>query len=51
MDTRNFTYMFWGFFAAWTILCAYVVTLVAREGRIRREIDRLRLMVEEKDRA
>jgi CcmD family protein len=50
MDTRNFTYMFYGFLAAWVILCAYVVSLVARERRIRLELDRLKAVVEEKDR-
>lgn len=50
MDARNFTYMFYGFAAAWAILCAYVVSLAARERRIRRELERLRAMVEEKDR-
>ncbi len=51
MDIRNFTYMFYGFLAAWLILCGYVVSLVARERRIQRELERLRLMVEDKERA
>lgn len=51
MDTRNFTYMFYGFLAAWLVLCAYVVSLVARERKIKRELERLRLMVEDKERA
>jgi CcmD family protein len=46
MDTRNFDYMFYGFTAAWVIIAAYVVTLGAREGRLRRELDRVRKMVE-----
>ena len=50
MDTRNFTYMFYGFLAAWAILCAYVVSLAARDRRLRRELDRLRSVIEEKDR-
>jgi CcmD family protein len=49
MDTRNFTYMFYGFLAAWLILCAYVVALVARERKLKREVERLRLLVEEKE--
>ena len=47
MDERNFTYMFYGFLAAWLILVAYVVSLVARERRIRREMDSLKRMVED----
>ncbi len=50
MDTRNFTYMFYGFLAAWLVLCAYLVSLVARQQKIRRELDRLRFMVEDKER-
>ncbi len=50
MDSRNFTYMFYGFLAAWGVLCAYVISLVARERKINRELKRLRLLVEDKDR-
>ena len=50
MDSRNFTFMFYGFLAAWLILCAYVVSLVARERRLKRELERLRLLVEDKER-
>jgi CcmD family protein len=46
MDQRNFTFMFYGFAAAWLIIVVYVITLVARERRIRQEMDRLRRMVE-----
>jgi CcmD family protein len=45
MDQRNFMYMFYGFAAAWAILVIYVLMLVAREGRLRRELDRLRTMI------
>ncbi|MCC6860591.1 MAG: CcmD family protein [Bryobacterales bacterium] len=50
MDARNFTFMFYGFLAAWLILVAYVVSLVARERRIRREIDNLRQMLGDRER-
>jgi CcmD family protein len=50
MDVRNFTYMFYGFLAVWLVLCAYVVSLATREHRIRRELERLKLMVAEKER-
>ena len=38
--------MFYGFVAAWLIIVVYVISLVAREKRIRQEMDRLRRMVE-----
>jgi CcmD family protein len=47
MDARNFTYMFYGFAAAWAILALYVLTLVARERRLRKELDTLRRMMEQ----
>jgi CcmD family protein len=50
MDERNFTYMFYGFLAAWLILVAYVVSLVARERNIRREMDSLKRMIEDHER-
>ncbi|MGH9629012.1 MAG: CcmD family protein [Bryobacteraceae bacterium] len=46
MDARNFTFMFYGFAAAWLIVVIYVVTLVLRESKIRQEIDRLKKMIE-----
>lgn len=46
MDTRNFTYMFYGFAAAFIIIVIYVLTLVSRERKIREEIKRLRGMIE-----
>jgi CcmD family protein len=48
MDTRNFDYMFYGFTVAWTIVVVYVVSLAMREGRLRKELDRVRKMVEGK---
>ena len=30
MDIRNFTFMFYGFLAAWLILVVYVLSLVSR---------------------
>ncbi len=49
MDERNFTYMFYGFLAAWLILVAYVVSLAMRERKIRREMDGLRRMIEDRE--
>ena len=47
MDSRNFTYMFYGFAAAWVILVIYVISLVARERRSTEEMSRLKKLMEE----
>jgi uncharacterized membrane protein YciS (DUF1049 family) len=44
---RNFQGLIWGFVAAWVILLLYTLMLTARERRIRREMERLKSMVEE----
>ncbi len=49
MDSRNFQYMFYGFLAAWLILMAYVVTLAARERKLKQEISRVRAMIEHRE--
>jgi CcmD family protein len=43
----NFRFMFYGFLAAWMIVVIYVVFLAVREQRLKRELDRVRRMVEE----
>lgn len=48
MDTRNFTFMFYGFAAAWLILVLYVISMVARERKLREELRRVRDMVEDR---
>lgn len=48
MDQRNFLYMFYGFAAAWGILALYVLTIVARERKLRAQVDTLKRMLEEK---
>ncbi len=50
MDTRNFTYMFYGFLAAWLILIVYVVSLAARERRLQKSLDELKRLVEDRER-
>jgi CcmD family protein len=47
---RNFTYLAYGLMAVWAVLVAYVLTLVAREGRIRKQLDSLERMIEDKER-
>jgi len=46
MDIRNFDFMFYGFLAAWLIVVVYVISLAMREGRLKRELERVRRMVE-----
>lgn len=42
MDSRNFTYMFYGFAAAWLLLALYVASLATREKTLRTQIETLR---------
>lgn len=49
MDARNFTYLFYGFLAAWLIIALYVASIAARERTLRRELDRVRRMMEERE--
>jgi CcmD family protein len=46
MDSRNFTFMFYGFLAAWLILVGYVLSLAARERKLRRELESVKNMIE-----
>ena len=48
MDSRNITYMFYGFSAVWIILAAFVVLLVSRERAIRKQLDSLRAMLDDR---
>lgn len=49
MDQRNFTYMFYGFAAAWAIVAIYVLTLVSRERRLRRQVEDVKRMLEDRE--
>ncbi len=49
MDPHLTKYMYYGLTAAWLIPVIYLITLVARERKIRGEIDRLKRMVESGD--
>jgi CcmD family protein len=42
----NFEYLFYGLLAAWLIVALYVLLLGLRENKLRRELDRVRQMVE-----
>ena len=46
MDPREFQFVFGGFTAAWLIVVGYVAHLTIRERRLRKELDRVRRMVE-----
>ncbi|HEX3685664.1 MAG TPA: CcmD family protein [Bryobacteraceae bacterium] len=39
MDARNFTFMFYGFLAAWLIVLLYVISLARRGARLKKELD------------
>jgi len=49
MDTRNLTFLFYGFLAAWLIVLLYVVSIAARERKLRQELDRVKRLVETKE--
>lgn len=46
---RNFQYLAYGLIAVWAILAAFVLTLVSRERKIRREIESLKRMIEDRE--
>jgi CcmD family protein len=50
MDTRNFTFMFYGFLAAWLILVIYVLSLVSRERKIAEQLKGLKGLLDDKER-
>ena len=45
MEARNFTYMVYGFSAAWAILLIYVITIAVRERSLRQELDRVKRLL------
>ena len=47
MDTRNFTYMFYGFSVAWLVIMLYVISIAVRERRLRQELDRVKRMIDQ----
>ncbi len=48
---RNVRFLYFGLLAVWLILMVFVVLLAVRERRIRRELDRVRLMLEDRESA
>jgi CcmD family protein len=45
---RNFHYLSYGFAAAWIILALYVLMMVGRERKLKRQITNLKAMLEER---
>ena len=46
MESRNVTFMIYGLVSALLIVLGYVVLLALRERKLRKELDRVRNMVE-----
>jgi CcmD family protein len=46
---QNFTYMFYGFTAAWLVIAIYVVSIALRESKLRQELDRVKRMIEQRE--
>ena len=51
MDERNLIFMFYGFAAAYLILAGYLVSLIARERRIQRQIETVRKLIEAQEKS
>ena len=49
MDTPNYTFMFYGFLAAWMVVIVYVISIALRERKLRQELDRVKRMVEDRE--
>ena len=47
---RNYEFLSYGLMAAWIILVVYVLMMVGRQKRLKREIANLRAMLDEKGR-
>ena len=45
---RNYEFLSYGLIVAWLILVGYVLMMVARERKLKREITNLKAMLEEK---
>jgi CcmD family protein len=45
---RNYEFLSYGLIVAWLVLVVYVLMLVNRERRLKREINRLKAMLEER---
>ena len=43
--TRNITFMFYGFLAAWLIVLLYVMSLARRGARLKKELEDVKQLV------
>jgi CcmD family protein len=48
MDQRNFTFLFYGFLAAWLIVLFYVVSLIRRSSRLKKELEDVKQLLDER---
>ncbi len=48
---HDYEFLTYGLIAAWVILAVYVMMMLGRQKKLKREIDSLRAMVEEKKEA
>ena len=46
---QNYTFMVYGFTAAWLVVILYVISLALRERKLRQELERVKRMVEERE--
>ncbi len=46
---QNFMFLFYGFTAAWLIVILYVISLALRESKLRQELDRVKRMLDERE--
>ena len=49
IEARNLTFLFYGFLAAWLIVIVYVISIAARERKLRQELDRVKRLVEARE--
>ena len=46
---QNFAFLFYGFSAAWLIVILYVISIAIREKKLRQELDRVKRMLDERE--
>ncbi len=50
MDARNFTFMFYGFLAAWLIVALYVIVLARRGAKLKKDLENVKAMLTQSER-
>ncbi len=46
---QNYTFMFYGFTAAWLVVIIYVISIALRERKLRDELGRVKRMMEDRE--